>query len=215
MLVNIYKPKDYSSFAIVKQVKKITKQKVGHSGTLDPFADGVLLIGIGSSTKLLTEAIQFDKSYKATLQLGSKTDSMDLTGEIIERAAIPNISQEFLDTESSKLIGEQLQRTPMFSARKIDGVRLYKLARKSIEVKTNPKMITIFNLDCSINHESIQMDIQCSSGTYIRVLGEDLAERLGTVGHLTHLTRTSIGKYTLKDSMTVDKFEEVWKSLNH
>lgn len=214
MLANIYKPKDCSSFTVVKQIKKITKQKVGHAGTLDPFADGVLLIGIGTSTKLLTKAIQFDKSYRATVKLGQKTDSMDLTGTITDTAAIPSISQEVLKKQTKEFIGEQLQRTPMFSARKIDGVRLYKLARKSIEIKTNPKMVTIFDLDCSISHDIIEMNVTCSSGTYIRVLAEDLADKLGTVGHLTHLTRTSIGEYSLKDSMTIDKFEELWKSLN-
>ena len=137
MIFNIYKPKNLSSFSVVKKVKHITKEKVGHSGTLDPFADGVLVLGVGKSTKKLSNIIQFDKVYEGVIKLGEKTDSMDLTGNVVESKKVSKIITKSLKECSDKFVGELLQRTPMYSARKINGVRLYKLARKNIETVTN------------------------------------------------------------------------------
>ena len=213
MIYNIYKPKDLPSFSIVKKVKNITKEKVGHSGTLDPFADGVLVLGVGKSTKKLSNIIQFDKTYEGIIKLGEKTDSMDLTGNVIEEKEVSEISHQNLIDSENKFVGELLQRTPMFSARKINGVRLYKLARKNIEIKTNPKLITIKSLKIKqLDKNTLKITVECSSGTYIRVLAEDIAEYLGTVGHLTSLTRLSVGEYKLDESVTIEKFEDKWKS---
>ncbi len=213
MIFNIYKPKDLSSFSIVKKIKNITKEKVGHSGTLDPFADGVLVLGVGKSTKKLSNIIQFDKTYEGIIKLGEKTDSMDLTGNVVEEKEVSEISDQSLMDCEKKFVGESLQRTPMFSARKINGVRLYKLARKNIEIKTNPKLITIKSLKInSLNENTLKITVECSSGTYIRVLAEDIAEYLGTVGHLISLTRLSVGEYKLDESVTIEKFEDKWKS---
>ena len=213
MIFNIYKPKDLSSFSIVKKIKNITKEKVGHSGTLDPFADGVLVLGVGKSTKKLSNIIQFDKTYEGIIKLGEKTDSMDLTGNVVEEKEVSEISDQSLIDCEKKFVGELLQRTPMFSARKINGVRLYKLARKNIEIKTNPKLITIKSLKInSLNENTLKITVECSSGTYIRVLAEDIAEYLGTVGHLISLTRLSVGDYKLDESVTIEKFEDKWKS---
>ena len=213
MIYNIYKPKDLSSFSIVKKVKNITKKKVGHSGTLDPFADGVLVLGVGKSTKKLSNIIQFDKTYEGIIKLGEKTDSMDLTGNIVEEKEVCAISDQSLIDCEKHFVGELLQRTPMYSARKINGVRLYKLARKNIEIKTNPKLITINSLKIeSLDENTLKITVDCSSGTYIRVLAEDIAEYLGTVGHLISLTRLSVGEYRLDESVTIEKFEDKWKS---
>ena len=213
MIYNIYKPKDLSSFSIVKKIKNITKEKVGHSGTLDPFADGVLVLGVGKSTKKLSNIIQFDKTYEGIIKLGEKTDSMDLTGNVVEEKEVFEISDQSLIDCEKKFVGELLQRTPMFSARKINGVRLYKLARKNIEIKTNPKLITIKSLKInSLDENILKITVECSSGTYIRVLAEDIAEYLGTVGHLISLTRLSVGEYKLDESVTIEKFEDKWKS---
>jgi tRNA pseudouridine55 synthase len=213
MIFNIYKPKDLSSFSIVKKIKNITKEKVGHSGTLDPFADGVLVLGVGKSTKKLSNIIQFDKTYEGIIKLGEKTDSMDLTGNVVEEKEVSEISDQSLIDCEKKFVGEYLQRTPMFSARKINGVRLYKLARKNIEIKTNPKLITINSLKIdSLDENTLKITVDCSSGTYIRVLAEDIAEYLGTVGHLISLTRLSVGEYRLDESVTIEKFEDKWKS---
>ena len=213
MIYNIYKPKDLSSFSIVKKVKNITKKKVGHSGTLDPFADGVLVLGVGKSTKKLSNIIQFDKTYEGIIKLGEKTDSMDLTGSVIDKKKVCEITEQSLIDCENKFVGQLLQRTPMFSARKINGVRLYKLARKNIEIKTNPKLVTIKSLKIdSLNKNTLKITVDCSSGTYIRVLAEDIAEYLGTIGHLISLTRLSVGKYRLDESVTIQKFEDIWKS---
>lgn len=213
MIYNIYKPKDFSSFSIVKKIKYITKEKVGHSGTLDPFADGVLVLGVGKSTKKLSSIIQYDKTYEGVIRLGIQTDSMDLTGTVVAEEKIPVITSTMLDQCANSFVGELLQRTPMFSARKIDGVRLYKLARKNISIKTNPKLVTIKNLKIEvIDDKNLKVIVECSSGTYIRVLAEDIAKYLGTVGHLISLTRLSVGEYSLSESLTVESFEEEWKS---
>ena len=213
MIYNIYKPKDLSSFSIVKKVKNITKEKVGHSGTLDPFADGVLVLGVGKSTKKLSNIIRFDKTYEGIIKLGEKTDSMDLTGNIVEEKEVCEITEQSLIDCENKFLGQLLQRTPMYSARKINGVRLYKLARKNIEIKTNPKLITIKSLKIdSLDENTLKITVDCSSGTYIRVLAEEIAEYLGTVGHLISLTRLSVGEYKLDESVTIEKFEEKWKS---
>ena len=213
MIYNIYKPKDFSSFSIVKKIKYITKEKVGHSGTLDPFADGVLVLGVGKSTKKLSSIIQYDKTYEGVIRLGIQTDSMDLTGTVVAEEKIPVITSTMLDQCANSFVGELLQRTPMFSARKIDGVRLYKLARKNISIKTNPKLVTIKNLKIEvIDDNNLKVIVECSSGTYIRVLAEDIAKYLGTVGHLISLTRLSVGEYSLSESLTVESFEKEWKS---
>ncbi len=213
MIYNIYKPKDLSSFSIVKKVKNITKEKVGHSGTLDPFADGVLVLGVGKSTKKLSNIIQFDKTYEGIIKLGEKTDSMDLTGSVIDKKEVCEITEQSLIDCENKFVGELLQRTPMYSARKINGVRLYKLARKNIEIKTNPKLVNIKSLKIDLlNNNTLKITVDCSSGTYIRVLAEDIAEYLGTIGHLISLTRLSVGEYKLDESVTIQKFEDIWKS---
>jgi tRNA pseudouridine55 synthase len=213
MIYNIYKPKDFSSFSVVKQVKRITHEKVGHSGTLDPFADGVLVLGIGKSTKKLSDIIQYDKTYEGVIKLGEKTDTKDLTGTVISKEKVPNIDGIDFEKISQSFLGIQMQETPMYSARKVNGVRLYKLARKNISVKRNPKQIEIKYLKCTvIDSDTLQIKVECSSGTYIRVLAEDIAKKIGTIGHLIKLTRTTVGSFSLNDSLTVEKFEEEWKS---
>ena len=213
MIYNICKPKDFSSFSVVKQVKRITREKVGHSGTLDPFADGVLVLGIGKSTKKLSDIIQYDKTYEGVIKLGEKTDTKDLTGTLVEEKEVPDISDIDFSKISESFLGVQMQETPMYSARKVNGVRLYKLARKNISVKRNPKQIEIKYLECTaIDSNLLHIKVECSSGTYIRVLAEDIAKKIDTIGHLIKLTRTTVGSFSLNDSLTVERFEEEWKS---
>jgi len=170
------------------------------------------VLGVGKSTKKLSNIIQFDKTYQGIIKLGEKTDSMDLTGKIVEEKEVCEISDQSLIDCEKNFVGELLQRTPMYSARKINGVRLYKLARKNIEIKTNPKLITINSLKIdSLDENTLKITVDCSSGTYIRVLAEDIAEYLGTVGHLISLTRSSVGEYRLNESVTIEKFEDKWK----
>ena len=214
MILNIHKPIGWTSFDIVKKIRGIIhEKKVGHGGTLDPFAEGVLIIGTGRDTKLLTIITAEDKSYTATIQLGEMTNTLDTEGDIIETKLVPELSQDKVEQVLNSFLGRSFQTPPMYSAKKVNGQRLYKLARKNIEVKREPVEIQIkdINLD-DFNGSTITFSSICSKGTYIRVLGKDIAEKLGTVGYLTSLIRTQVGGFSIDESQSIQEFEESWKS---
>ena len=217
MIYNINKPIGWTSFDVVKKIRNITKlKKVGHGGTLDPFADGVLIIGVGKGTKLLTDIVNEKKSYNATLLLGKETDSLDNEGEIVKRKSVPKLNEDLVIKILNSFLGRYIQKPPMFSAKKVNGVRLYKLARKKIEVERDDQNCTIYDISLkSIENNIIEFAVTCSKGTYIRVLGSDIAKKIGTVGYLTKLTRTSIGKHSLSRSLTIKNFESKWKSTEN
>jgi len=210
MILNVYKPKGWTSFDVVKKLRSILKEKkVGHAGTLDPFAEGVLILGTGVDTKQLTIISGSHKVYEATLMLGSKTNTLDKDGRIIVEKEIPKLKDSEIESVLKSFVGEQLQTPPMYSAKKVNGQQLYKLARKNIEVEREPVLINIFEIEL-IDYQAPQMSfrVQCSKGTYIRVLGSDIAEKLGTVGHLIALKRTKVGDYELDDSMQMKQLEK-------
>lgn len=214
MILNINKPVGWSSFDVVKKIRGITgEKKVGHGGTLDPFAEGVLILGTGKDTKKLSSLTSSDKSYIFTLNLGSTTDTLDTEGTITEKQVIPTLSKSKVIDKINSFCGESFQTPPMFSAKKVNGKKLYELARKNINIKREPVKITIkeFSL-ISYNLPNLILSVTVSKGTYIRVLGKDLAERLGTIGYLTKLVRTRVSTYLLSDSLTIDAFEKKWKS---
>ena len=217
MIYNINKPIGWTSFDVVKKIRNITKlKKVGHGGTLDPFADGVLIIGVGKGTKLLTDIVNEKKSYTATLLLGKETDSLDNEGEIVKRKSVPKLNEDLVIKILNSFLGRYIQKPPMFSAKKVNGVRLYKLARKKIEVERDDQNCTIYDISLKgIESNIIEFAVTCSKGTYIRVLGSDIAKKIGTVGYLTKLTRTSIGKHSLSKSLTIKNFESRWKSTEN
>ena len=217
MIYNINKPIGWTSFDVVKKIRNITKlKKVGHGGTLDPFADGVLIIGVGKGTKLLTDIVNEKKSYNATLFLGEETDSLDIEGEIVKRKSVPKLNEDLVIKILNSFLGRYIQKPPMFSAKKVNGVRLYKLARKKIEVERDDQNCTIYDISLKgIESNVIEFAVTCSKGTYIRVLGSDIAKKIGTVGYLTKLTRTSIGKHSLSKSLTIKNFESKWKSTEN
>ena len=217
MIYNINKPIGWTSFDVVKKIRNITKlKKVGHGGTLDPFADGVLIIGVGKGTKLLTDIVNEKKSYNATLLLGEETDSLDNEGEIVKRKSVPKLNEDLVIKILNSFLGRYIQKPPMFSAKKVNGVRLYKLARKKIEVERDDQNCTIYDISLKgIESNIIEFAVTCSKGTYIRVLGSDIAKKIGTVGYLTKLTRTSIGKHSLSRSLTIKNFESKWKSTEN
>ena len=217
MIYNINKPIGWTSFDVVKKIRNITKlKKVGHGGTLDPFADGVLIIGVGKGTKLLTDIVNEKKSYNATLLLGKETDSLDNEGEIVKRKSVPKLNEDLVIKILNSFLGRYIQKPPMFSAKKVNGVRLYKLARKKIEVERDDQNCTIYDISLKgIENNIIEFAVTCSKGTYIRVLGSDIAKKIGTVGYLTKLTRTSIGKHSLSRSLTIKNFESKWKSTEN
>jgi tRNA pseudouridine55 synthase len=216
LIYSINKPIGWTSFDVVKKIKGITREKkVGHAGTLDPFAQGVLIIGTGKDTKKLTNISSSTKSYEATLKLGKTTNTLDSEGEIINKLKVPTFDISTLKKVLLSFKGEYLQTPPMYSAKRVNGVRLYKLARKNIEVKRKPVNVVI--LDISLNNykdNEIVFSVTSSKGTYIRVLGQDIAKKLGTIGYLNKLVRVKVGDYNLNTATSIKTFEEKWKSIN-
>ena len=189
--------------------KKLGIKKAGHIGTLDPFADGLLIVLLGSSTKISPFLETMDKEYIATLKLGKKIDSGDLTGNIIEEKEIPLLSKEKINEVLKTFLGKQSQIPPMYSALKVNGKELYKYAREGKEIERKTREIEIYSLDLiSVEKDEIVFKAHVSKGTYIRTLGEDIASRLGTVGHLTKLTRTKIGPYSLEHAKQSENISE-------
>ena len=217
MILNIYKPKGITSFGVVKKIRKIVgEKKVGHGGTLDPFAEGVLIIGTGSDTKELKKITDTDKTYTASIELGKTTNTLDPEGDVIEKKKIPRLSKSKINKVLESFLGASMQTPPMFSAKKIGGVKLYELARKNIIVDRKPTQINISDINLiNFNETNIVFTVSCSKGTYIRVLGKEIAEKLGTVGYLNSLIRTRVGEYFINDSVPLDKFKLSWKSYAH
>ncbi|MFH1852309.1 MAG: tRNA pseudouridine(55) synthase TruB [Candidatus Neomarinimicrobiota bacterium] len=215
MILSIRKPVGWTSFDVVKKVRNITREKkVGHAGTLDPFAEGLLVIGTGADTKNLAAIADTEKTYEAVLQLGQSTDSHDSTGQVTAEQAIPGLTEAEITAALQSFQGPQDQIPPMHSAKKVAGKRLYQLARQNITIDREPARITIHAIELiDWRNDKIEFRTTCSKGTYIRVLGADIASRLGTIGHLTRLVRTRIGNYSLKDALSIEAFEEQWKSI--
>ena len=215
MIINIDKPVDWTSFDVVKKIRNVTKhRKVGHGGTLDPFATGVLIIGTEKDTKQLSSITNFDKEYIAELKLGEATNTLDTEGELVEQSTIPTIDEGLVNNVLKSFLGKQKQVPPMFSAKKKNGTRLYKLARKNIEVEREKNDIMI-NSICINNFakDRINFSVNCSKGTYIRVLGSDTAKKIGTVGYLINLRRTKVGDFDVTESLPLEEFISSWKSI--
>ena len=213
MIINIDKPIGWTSFDIVRKIKRITRhKKVGHGGTLDPFASGVLILGTENDTKNLSRIAKSNKSYQAELLLGAKTNTLDPEGEIIDEKPIPKLNEHIILKILKTFEGRSKQMPPMFSAKKHKGVRLYKLARKNIEIERSEINVEINDISLvKFSENKIIFNVSCSKGTYIRVLGSDIAEKLGTVGYLINLKRTRVGNYFIKDSKSIEDFEKSWK----
>jgi len=207
MIININKPAGWTSFDVVKKVRGIIKEKkVGHAGTLDPFADGVLVLGTGPDTKKLTDITMASKTYRAELTLGKSTDTQDRDGKISKEAVVPGLTRQTIDAVLASFDGPQEQIPPMYSAKHVNGQRLYKLARKNKTVERVPVKISIDQISLlDYTEPVITFNVTCSKGTYVRVLGADIAAKLGTVGHLTALTRTSVGSYNIADATTIEE----------
>ncbi len=212
ILVN--KPEGWTSFDVVGFLRKKIKQqnpelkslKVGHAGTLDPFATGLLIVAVGrESTKRIDEFKNLRKTYLATIHLGSTSNTDDKTGEITKTSEqIPDLKN--VEEVVQSFLGKQKQIPPMFSAKKIDGVRLYKLARKGEEVKREPSEIEIFSIKLlEYTYPFVKIEVTCSPGTYIRTLARDLGEQLKTGAYCEELCRTAIGEYKLDSALEPDK----------
>ena len=210
MIININKPTGWTSFDVVKKVRGIIKEKkVGHAGTLDPFAEGVLVLGTGPDTKKLTDITTASKIYRAELTLGKATDTQDRDGKIIAEAPVPELTRETIDAVLASFVGTQEQIPPMYSAKQVNGQRLYKLARKNKTVERDPVTITIDQISLlDYTEPVITFEVTCSKGTYVRALGADIAAKLGTVGHLTALVRTSVGAYHIANATTIEELSK-------
>ena len=212
-IVLINKEKNYTSHDVVSIVKKITKSKVGHTGTLDPNATGVLPLLLGDATKISKYLINHDKEYEVILELGKKTLTADVEGEVIEEKEVPQIiwKSEYIENILTEFIGEQEQIPPIYSAIKINGKKLYDYAREGKTVTIEPRRIKIYKIELmGFNKEAkqIQFKVNCSKGTYIRSLCEDIAKKLGTVGYMKELNRTQVGEFYIKNSVTIAELEE-------
>lgn len=210
-IIILNKQKGCTSHDVVAKTKRLLKEKVGHTGTLDPNATGVLPLLVGQGTKLSAYLIEHDKEYIATLKLGEKRDTADSEGAIIEERQIDYsvLQKENVEKILQSFIGKQEQIPPMYSAIKINGKKLYEYARKNEKIELEPRHIEIYKMDLiNIIKDTIIFKVQCSKGTYIRSLCEDIAKRLNTVGYMQDLERSRVGKFDIKDSITIEELEQ-------
>ena len=203
------KPTDWTSFDVIAKLRGILgTRKLGHSGTLDPMATGVLPVFCGGASKAVDLQLNHDKSYRAVLKLGARTDTGDITGTVLETAPVTAGEKELLEV-LPQFVGSQMQTPPMYSAVKINGQPLYKMARQGIEVERNARPIEIFSLEYggSPAENEYQLTVRCSKGTYIRVLLEDIAAAMGQKGTMSALRRVAAGVYTEADAHTLEEIQ--------
>ena len=211
-VILIDKPDGITSFGVVARVRRVLKErvgskvKVGHTGTLDPFATGLLILLAGKATKRSNEFLKKDKEYEAEIFLGSTSTTGDPEGEISQVSdKVPSLEE--IESVCSKFVGEISQKVPAFSAVKINGQRAYQLARSRKEVDTPTRKVTIYSIEIlSYNYPVLKIKTFVSSGTYIRTLGEDIGTELKTGAYLTALRRTKIGDYSVSDAVKLDDF---------
>ncbi|MEI3394599.1 MAG: tRNA pseudouridine(55) synthase TruB [Clostridia bacterium] len=209
----INKEKGCTSHDMVYKVKKIFNEKVGHTGTLDPLAEGVLPILIGKGTLCSKYLINHDKKYIVNLALGQKTETADLEGKIIEEKNIPDksLTQSKIEKVLKSFIGKQQQMPPIYSAIKVNGKKLYEYARKGQNVEIKPRKIEIYDIklmNIDAQKKQIQFEVFCGKGTYIRSLCEDIAEKLETVGYMESLKRIQVGNFKIEESSRIQELEE-------
>lgn len=209
-IVVLDKPSGMTSHDVVARVRRIFKMKrVGHSGTLDPLATGVLVILLGKSTRLFEKFASFDKAYKATMIFGQKTTTADIQGKIIQELPFEHLVKEQIENSLKEFIGNIEQIPPMVSAVKVNGKRLYELARKGIEVAREPRRIRIDKLELmDFDMPRVKFYLECSKGTYVRQLAEDIAEKLSTVACIAQIQRTKVGPFTIDQAVDLQDLNE-------
>lgn len=204
------KPAGLTSHDVVARVRRLLRlKKVGHTGTLDPFATGVLPIALGEGTKAIPFLDESHKAYRAVMRLGEATDTQDLTGQVLSHGEWHHLTPDHVEAVARLFVGTISQVPPMFSALKRDGVPLYKLARQGAEVERQPRNIEIFSLDLDrIDLPDVAFSVVCSRGTYVRTLAADMGERLECGAHLRELRRTRSGPFVLADAVTLEQLAE-------
>ncbi len=209
-VLNLRKEAGLTSHDLVDLVRRVTGvRRVGHGGTLDPFAEGVLLVGLDSGAKILSYLSDLPKEYEAVLRLGESTETLDPETPVMERRPVPDLDREAVTAACARFVGTQEQEPPQYSALKIGGVRAYNLARQGLEVALAPRSITVSGMTLlGWDPPDVRFRALVSKGTYLRRLGSDLAASLGTCGHLVALTRTAVGPHRLERSVTMASLEE-------
>ena len=205
------KPLNISSNAALQKVRWLYRaHKAGHTGALDPLATGLLPICLGEATKFSHYLLDADKRYQTTIQIGTATSTGDVEGEVVESQAVPLLTEDSISKVLKQFEGDTTQIPPMYSALKKDGRPLYELARQGIEIERPARSVRISQIELlSFTDQSISIDVTCSKGTYIRVLGEDIAKAMGTVGHLSKLHRIQTGHFQLDEHMTIEYLESL------
>lgn len=209
-IISIYKKRGYTSHDVVAKARGILRERrIGHTGTLDPEAEGVLPICIGAATKAVNYLADADKCYEAEVILGTTTTTEDATGEILETCLV-HVTREEIEKVISSFVGEYTQIPPMYSAIKVNGVRLYELARQGIEIERPSRNVTIYSCEVIewIDYARFRIRVKCSKGTYIRTLCTDIGKALGCGAHMGYLLRTQVGAFTLSESLTLEELEE-------
>ncbi len=216
-IINVYKPKGMTSHDVVSRLRRILGiKKVGHTGTLDPDAEGVLPICVGRATKAADMLTASDKQYIAEVTLGSQTDTQDSSGTVINSAEV-NVTQSDIESSAMKFIGDIEQIPPMYSAIKIGGKKLYELARENKTVERSPRRIHISDIritEFNLENNRFKMAVDCSKGTYIRTLANDIGEDLGCYAHMSGLVRTKSGRFDVSDTHTIESISEKFESHN-
>lgn len=211
-IINVYKEKGFTSFDVVAKLRGILKtKKIGHTGTLDPDAEGVLPVCIGRATKVCDILTDKDKVYEAVMLLGVETDTQDTSGQVLNRLPV-EISEHAVKEAIDSFVGEYAQVPPMYSALKIDGRKLYELAREGRMVERKARMVRIFSIEIlEMNLPRVRMRVHCSKGTYIRTLCHDIGQKLGCGGCMEKLLRTRVGIFELEDTLRLSEIEKLAK----
>ena len=209
-IINIYKEKGYTSHDVVAKLRGILKQKkIGHTGTLDPDAEGVLPVCLGKATRLCEFLTDKVKTYETVMRLGITTDTQDISGTVLKEQEVTVSEQQIRDIASS-MVGDSMQIPPMYSAIKVNGKKLYELAREGVEIERKARPITVYELEIlAIDFPYVSMRITCSKGTYIRTICHDIGEKAGCGACMAKLTRTKVSCFEIKDSITLAKVEEL------
>lgn len=209
-VINVYKEKGFTSHDVVAKLRGILKQKkIGHTGTLDPDAEGVLPVCLGSGTKLCDMLTDKNKEYVATVRLGVRTDTQDMSGTVLSEQSV-DITEEELRSAAMEFLGKTMQIPPMYSALKVNGQKLYELARKGQEVERKPREIEVFELEITdVSLPEFTMRIKCSKGTYIRTLCNDIGEKLGCGAAMKTLLRTKVSTFLLEDALKLSEIEKL------
>ncbi|PTY02505.1 tRNA pseudouridine(55) synthase TruB [Opitutaceae bacterium EW11] len=205
------KPTDHTSHDVVARLRgKLKIKRIGHAGTLDPMATGLLVILVGKATRVSQYLMSTDKEYTGTITLGKVTSTQDAEGEMLETRPVPPLGESDVKAAMKAFVGDQYQTPPMYSAIKIDGVPLYKKARQGEEVEREPRFVRVASFELTrFASPEIDFVLRCSKGTYVRTIAHDLGQKLGCGAHLSKLRRTASGKFTISQCLTLDEIESM------